>query len=473
MLDTNIILEADSYKAPHWLTFPPNTTKIFYYIESRGGKWKETETLGIMELTKKLARKVTQEMIEEAEVVLTMHGEPFNREGWEYIVNHHDGKLPLRVLAVPEGCIVPVKNALAVVYNTDPEAVWLGGYIEDIVMQSIWYPTTVGTLSREIKKNIKKFLIETADDEALLGLDFMLHDFGVRGVSSMESSRIGGASHLVNFKGTDNLPALVHIMKNYYDYKNKVAAFSVPAGEHSSIITWGRSREVDAYRNMLQKFSKYKIISIVADSYDVINAVKLFGTVLKDEVIAHEASQSGARVVIRPDSGDPAMTVLSVIRAIDDYFGHHVNKKGYKVLNHMRVLQGDGIEELSINHIMAVVKSAGYSIENLACFGMGGKLLQGVDRDTLKFAYKACAAIIDGKLVGVSKDPITDPGKKSKEGIPVLISDEYDKPVTKLVFSEIEFESLLQSKSWFEEVFINGYAYNNSTFDKIRERAAI
>ena len=37
------------------------------------------------------------------------------------------------------------------------------------------------------------------------GLPFKLHDFGARGVSSLESAMLGGMAHLVNFRGTDTL----------------------------------------------------------------------------------------------------------------------------------------------------------------------------------------------------------------------------------------------------------------------------
>lgn len=52
-------------------------------------------------------------------------------------------------------------------------------------------------------------------------------------------------------------------------------------------------------------------------------------------------------------------------------------------------------------------------------FGSGGGLRASVGymRDTLKFAYKASTSVCaDGSVLLMSKDPITDPGKESKEG---------------------------------------------------------
>lgn len=48
----------------------------------------------------------------------------------------------------------------------------------------IWYPITVATNSREQKKILAKYLMETSG--SLEGLEYKLHDFGYRGVSSQE-----------------------------------------------------------------------------------------------------------------------------------------------------------------------------------------------------------------------------------------------------------------------------------------------
>ena len=119
------------------------------------------------------------------------------------------------------------------VENTDPAVPWLTNYMETLLCQ-LWYPTTVATISREIKKDIARFLEETGD---IAGLPFKLHDFGFRGVSSVESAGIGGAAHLVNFMGTDTMQAL-EVAYNHYD--EPMAGFSIPSAEHSTIPSWCR-----------------------------------------------------------------------------------------------------------------------------------------------------------------------------------------------------------------------------------------
>ncbi len=408
-METNIILNTDSYKASHYLQYPPNTTKVFSYIESRGGDYDKTVFFGLQIFLKEyLSKPITRGMIEQASKFFELHGEPFNREGWEYILDVYAGYLPLIIKAVPEGMVIDTKNVLVTIENTDDNCFWLTSYVEPAILRAVWYGTTVATNSWSTKQVIKAALEETGD---VAGLPFKLHDFGARGVSSMESAGIGGAAHLVNFMGSDTITGIMYAME-YYNTTD-MAGFSIPAGEHSSYTSWGRENEVDAYRNMIERFGgKGKMFAAVSDSYDILNAVtNLWGGELKQEVL-----DSGATVVIRPDSGDPATVVCDVVRALDAAFGSTVNEKGFKVLHpSVRVIQGDGINEESIKSILRTLKWAGYSADNVA-FGQGGALLQIVNRDTLKFAMKTSAALVDGQWRDVYKDPVTDRGKTSKKG---------------------------------------------------------
>lgn len=420
----NICLDTDSYKVSMWKQYPEGTEYVYSYIESRGGRWAETEFLGVQAFAKRLASiRVTEQEVDIANAIWTAHGEPFNYDGWMYIVNEHGGKLPLEIRAAREGLVIPTKNVLATIVNTDPKCYWLTTWVETAALRAIWYPTTVGTQSWQIKQVILSYL-EKSGDSASIG--FKLHDFGARGVSSGESAGIGGAAHLVNFMGTDTMSGILHVMDVY---GSDVCGFSIPAAEHSTITSWGRSNEVDAYRNMVKQFGgEGKILAVVSDSYDIFNACKLWGTELKDDVI-----NSGATVVVRPDSGDPIEVLPSMMRILEDGFGSVRNAKGYKVLNNVRVIWGDGINQVSITSILrTMVDFHGWSADNFA-FGMGGALLQQIDRDTQKFAMKCSAAYINGEWVDVFKDPITDHGKVSKKGLVKLwkCGSEYESSVTK------------------------------------------
>lgn len=449
---TNIILDVDSYKVSMKDQYPPNTTGVYSYIESRGGEYDRTVFFGLQAYLKEyLANPITQEDIDEADAVLTPHGVPFPRDAWQYILDTHKGYLPVIIKAVPEGTVLRTRNVLATIENTDPKCFWLTTWLETALLRAIWYPTTVATQSWHIKQLILSYLKETGDES---GIAFKLHDFGARGVSSMESAALGGCAHLVNFAGTDTVSALLAASRYY---NAGTAGFSIPAAEHSTITAWGRDKESAAYANMLKQFAKPgSILAVVSDSYDIYNAAEnLWGEELRQQVI-----DSGATVVVRPDSGDPVEVNAKLIEILDSKFGHTVNAKGYKVLNNVRLIQGDGINYSVINDILGRFKSMGYSADNIA-FGMGGALLQIVNRDTLKFAMKASAVCIDGEWRAIAKDPITDSGKKSKKGRVTLYKDATgywsgieDWPTPALI-----------------TVFENGHLTKEYTFDQVRENS--
>jgi nicotinamide phosphoribosyltransferase len=212
-----------------------------------------------------------------------------------------------------------------------------------------------------------------------------------------------------------------------------------------------------------------KMLAAVSDSYDIYNACeKIWGEELRQEVI-----DSGATVVIRPDSGDPATVVSKVLRILAKKFGYTVNDKGYKVLNHVRVLQGDGINTESIGSILFnAVDLHSFSADNIA-FGQGGALLQGLDRDTMQFAMKCSSMEIDGRWVDVYKDPITDSGKRSKRGR--LAVHKYPKDS---VLAKGKTGGLVTAREdWMpnqlQVVFQDGEAYNRTTLAEIRQRANV
>ncbi len=450
----NVLLDTDSYKASHWLQYPPGTESMFSYVESRGGRYPATVFFGLQYILKTyLSQPLEQWMVDEAQAFYQAHGVPFNAEGFTDIVQRLDGRLPVRIRAVPEGSVVPVHNVLMTVESTDPKCFWLVSWLETMLLR-VWYPTTVATQSYYLRQLIYDYLVKTAD-QPNAEIDFKLHDFGARGVSSCESSGIGGMAHLVNFKGSDTVQGILYA--NRY-YNTPMAGFSIPAAEHSTMTAWGRSREVDAYRNMLQRFAQPgATVAVVSDSYDIWGAIaNLWGQQLRQQVI-----DSGATVVIRPDSGDPKTVVMRCLHLLEESFGTVKNTKGYKVLKHVRLIQGDGMNPQSIAEVLDAMMQQGYSASNVA-FGMGGALLQRVDRDTQRFAYKCSSININGQATPVFKDPATDPGKRSKAGHLDLIAD--DRGYRTVVLKEGQQEN----HSILETVYENGKQMKNYSLNEVR-----
>lgn len=454
----NIILSTDSYKLSHWRMYPPKTEYVESYFEARaGGEFKESVFFGLKYLlnTYLAGVQVTRDDIGEADQFCRTHfgQDLFNIEGWNHILDKHGGRLPVSIHAVPEGTVMPESNVLLTITNTDPKVPWLVNHLETLLVE-LWYPSTTATISRENKKVLKSGLERSAD--SLEMLPYMLHDFGFRGATSVESAALGGAGHLVNFVGTDTIAA-INLIKTHYG--EEMAGFSVPAAEHSTITSWGDTGEIDAYRHILQQFQD-GIVSVVSDSWDILYACNnIWGIQLKEAVLSNPSRV----VVIRPDSGDPTQMVPNVLGWLGHRFGYEINNKGYKVLPpQLRVIQGDGIDRRSLPRIVDAVLEKKWSLENLV-FGSGGGLLQDCTRDTLRYAMKACWAQVDGKSRDVYKKPATDPTKNSKRG--------QLKPIRQLNGTVRTVGIDDPGTDMMYEVFRDGDVWTNPSFEEIRARA--
>lgn len=456
----NFILNTDSYKYSHFAQYPPETAGISAYIESRrGGEYDDTLFFGLqMFLKEYLSQPVTRAHIDEAEELVTAHGLPFNRTGWETLVERHGGYLPLMIEALPEGMIVPAGTPMVQVRNTDPDFFWLPTFLETSLLRAVWYPSTVATVSWHVRQMIAEALARTCDDPGPV-LPFRLHDFGARGATSQEQAGLGGVAHLVSFLGTDTVAGLVAARKYYHE---PMAGFSIPAAEHSTMTSWGEEREAAAYENMIDQFDgEGKLVAVVSDSYDLFRAVQtIWGGQLKDKVKAMKGT-----LVVRPDSGDATRVPIDTIEMLGEIFGFSVNSKGYKVLAPcVRVIQGDGINPRTIRVLLEAMAERGWSAENLA-FGMGAGLLQKVNRDTLRFAMKANARQdADGNWHGISKDPKTDPGKASKRYRQAVVTED-GAPVA------VPLKDLADRDNLMRPVWENGELKVDWTFAEIRDRA--
>jgi nicotinamide phosphoribosyltransferase len=479
----NLILCSDAYKYSHHKFYPDKIEIVHSYLESRGGKFEKTVFYGLQIYLKKFLEGVaiTSHDVDEAfeylgdEKGCFGRDDVFDRTKFDYIVEKHGGKLPIRIKAVPEGTVVDFKNVLMTIENTDKNCAWLTNFLETILLQ-VWYPITVATLSREVKKIALKYFQKTTDHDAGtidFLLNFVLNDFGFRGVSSVESAMNGGSAHLVNFQGSDTVIANTVINDVYH---SKFRGMSIPATEHSIMTILGEDGEVDMMRRILTKFPT-GMVACVSDSYNIFRAcAEYIGGELK-ELILSRPSEAGNAFVVRPDSGDPAMTLKEVFKILFDKFGYTTNSKGYKVLPpQIRVIQGDGVNINSIAKIYAMLDDLKISAENLV-FGMGGKLLQAdINRDTQNFATKASFTVIDGVEHDVVKSPteIDEHGnfiksfKKSKSGRLKLVktANGYETVTSKDAGYDVAEDIMIP-------VFENGVVLKEHTFEEVRERASV
>jgi nicotinamide phosphoribosyltransferase len=406
--NSNPLIKTDSYKLSHYSQYPDGIEHVYSYIEARKGSYPVV-VMGIHEFVDQITGGLTDENVAELQEIALEHGVPFNEAGWHSLLcKYGDGisGFPVKVYGVPEGTVVNPSTPVATIVNTDPEFPWLTSFFETLFLRCVWYPSTIASRSRYVKTRISEFMVRTGADMSTL--PFKLVDFAARGVSSGDSSAYGGAGHLTQFQSTDNLEAIKYVKDNY---DGVMSGFSIAATEHSTVTSWGREHEKEMFERFVRvNGGKGKNYACVSDSYHILEALKIWKEL--EPVIL----EVGGTLIVRPDSGDPVLTPVKVISDLMDLFGYTLTDKGFKVLpDHIRVIQGDGVDELSIVRIMQRMVDNKFSIDNIA-FGMGGGLLQKVDRDTLGWAMKCSAARVSGVWRDVWKDPVGG-GKTSKRGL--------------------------------------------------------
>lgn len=408
---------ADSYKASHFKMYPEADLMVAYG-EFRCSYNKDPEDnrfvfFGIRYIIENFVGvQWTKQDVEMADAFYKTHNAgftpyPFPKDLFMKFVNENNGYFPVRIEALPEGTVANVHTPVYQIFATK-EYSRLITFLETILTQ-LWYPSTVATLSRRTRDLIEDGFKQSVDESAHFLIDSRLHDFGFRGCTCVEQSILGGTAHLLNFSGSDTMSACYYAQ--FYLNKGKPVAQSIPATEHSVMTSWRTERE--AIQNMIHEFGgENKVFAVVMDSYDYSNALnKVLPSIAPDHV------KKGGLIVLRPDSGDPVDCVVDALVAGEKAFGVTKNLKGYKIVNGMSCIQGDGINYHTVKAIIDAVQKEGYSVQNVA-FGMGGGLLQRVNRDTMSFATKlSFIKYKDGTTRDVMKRPKTDGGKFSLPGI--------------------------------------------------------
>jgi len=492
--------DTDAYKQIHHYLYHSDIRVMYDYMESRGGTFSDITPFGAQAIMMKdfLGSVITPQQVDrERKFYKRMFGMDgvYNYDAWMFIAKDLGGRLPLEVWAIPEGHNVPVRTPIltyfnthdvmdtivegqrAVVKNFGPQVAFLPGFIEP-KMFKVWSPTTICTYSQHCKKVIYDGLVETGSVE---NLPYMLWDFGLRGVSSRESAELGGGAHLVNFVGSDTLPAVDFVNEYYSDGQFDEdgdpiyqPAVGVRATEHSVMTLEGRFGEISVVRRILERCPT-GIIAMVADSYDLWNfAENIIGGEFREQIINREGT-----VVVRPDSGEPIPTMLKLLWILGEKFGFTVNDKGYKVLGtgkglgKIKTLQGEKNTYDAIYEMIRALKGAGWSLDNIACFGMGGALLQGHTRDSQNMAVKLSAYDdLAGNEHEVYKDPITDPGKYSKRGRFVVSEEQNERTgELKAVTRQLKQGEANPANNLLRPIYRNGEMLVHDDFETVRTRA--
>jgi len=551
--DDNFIIMTDSYKMTHHLLYPTGLRRVYSYMEPRGGEMPYTVFFGLQYYLKKYiaGRRITKEKIEDARQANIVHFgfDCFDDTMWYHILDKHDGHLPLKIKAVPEGTVVGVKNIVMDLVNMDREHCAALTNITETLLMKIWASCTVSAYNRLIKELITKYHALTSDLPSFL-IDYMHHDFGYRGTSSEETARLMAAAAMTGFKGTDTMGGL-SLIKKYYSpdgatWSECMGGFSVIASEHSVMCSYGgRHKEADAYLAIINKVKNHPkiksanplsgviILSLVSDTYNIYNVSHRILKQLENEFIGW-TNDNGIpiKIVVRPDSGVPANVlfgynetvkgivadkdVLStapndlcqrvaddmgisladaivlvekgVFEILFDQFGHSYNTKGFRVLHpQIGILQGDGVKLSVVDEFFQIMFHDYYKIDTMMLVvGSGGKNLQAHDRDEQKWAIKATEVDIDGEMVDgkcestripIEKNPITDPGKKSKKGdlklVRKQITDDPTKDWMNLVTLQEGQEGFREAVNVLVPVFENGEILVEYDFEEVRANSAV
>lgn len=396
-----------------------------------------------------------------------------------HIEDLHDlGYLPLKIKALKEGTLVPLRVPMLTVQNTDTRFFWLTNYIETLASCELWQSATSATIARKYRKILDKYAIETTGTTA--GVEFQGHDFSMRGMGGLQAAAKSGAGHLLSFVGTDTIPAVMYLEEHYNaNVENELVGCSVPASEHSVMCAGGKESEFKTYERLIKDIYPTGIVSIVSDTWDLWKVLSEIIEPLKDDILARDGGpESLDKVVIRPDSGDPVKIICGdpdapleslaskgVVEVLWDIFGGTTTDSGYKILDsHIGCIYGDAITTERCEEICRQLKLKGFASTNMV-YGIGSYTYQYNTRDTLGFAMKSTLCVVNGDEKKIFKDPITDDGtKKSATGAVAVFADDSGKLFYKdeLFLSEAE-DGLL------ELVFEDGVLLRDQSLAEIRE----
>lgn len=479
----NPLLLTDGYKADHRRQYPDGTTLVYSNWTPRKSRIEgvdEVVFFGLQYFIKKYIiedfendffKKPKAEVVKKYSRRLNNYLGP-NEIGTAHIEALHDlGYIPMVFKALPEGAAVPIRVPMFTMYNTLPEFFWLTNYFETLLSAVVWLPCNSATIARQYRKILDKYAEETSSAPEFV--DWQAHDFSMRGMGGIEAALTSSAGHLLSFTGTDTIPA-IDFLEDYYnaDSDTGLIAGSVPATEHSVMCMGTTEGEYETFKRLICDVYPKGIVSIVSDTWDLWKVLTDYLPRLKDKITSREG-----KVVVRPDSGDPADILCGnpagkteqekkgVIELLWDAFGGTVNAKGYKeLIPQIGAIYGDSITTGRAAEICERLKQKGFASTNVV-LGIGSFTYQYNTRDTFGFAMKATYGEVKGEGRAIFKDPITDDGtKKSAKGLMKVINESG----TYKLIDQVSWEE--EQTGELKEVFRDGKILIDQSLAEIREK---
>lgn len=479
-------LLADFYKISHREQYPDGTETIYSTWTPRTSRKEgitEVVAFGFQAFIKEYLidyfydnffSKTKQEVVDEYTRVIkcTLGKEVVDTQ---HIEDLHDlGYIPIKIKAVDEGTLIPIRVPMMTIENTNPKFFWVTNFLETLMSCQLWQPTTSATIAYQYRKILDKYAADTNGD--LSGVQFQGHDFSMRGMGSLESAMLSGSGHLLSFTGTDTIPA-INYLEQYYNanIESELVGCSIPATEHSVMCTYGKENEIEAYKRLITEVYPTGFASIVSDTWNLWEVLDKIIKPLKKEILNRDG-----RIVVRPDSGDPVEIICGningktederkgVVEILWDIFGGIITEQGYKQLDtHIGCIYGDAITVERCEEICKRLKSKGFASTNMV-YGIGSYTYQYNTRDTFGFALKSTYAVVNGEERMLFKDPITDDGVKKSQRGEVVVLNSSDGIIYKDGLNA-SGESMVKD-NLLTTVFENGKLIKNQSLHEIRSR---
>lgn len=483
----------DFYKTGHYRQYPEGTEYIYSNITARSDRLAnmlpdfdhKVVVAGIAGTIQWLVKDLWDQTFFQKDrgSVLLRYGRRMSTSlgegavGTEHFAALHDlGYLPIRIKALPEGSRVNLRVPFLTIENTLPEFYWVTNYIESALSAELWKVVNNATIAYEYRRLLDRYASLTGTP--LSFVDFQAHDFSLRGVGGVHDSAAHGIGHLFSFRGSDNIPS-IDFLEEYYNAEGDFIASGVPATEHSVMCVGGQDTELETYRRLIRDVYPSGIVSIVSDTWDYWNVLTNIASQLKEEILNRQPDSLGlAKVVFRPDSGDPERILCGdpdaepgspaakgSLQLLWELFGGTVNEAGFRELNpRVGLIYGDSITLTRAQSILENMYANKWASGNVV-FGIGSFSYQFHTRDTFGIAMKTTWAQVNGQPVEVMKDPITDRGtKKSAKGL-LRVEREGEN------FVLYEQQNREQEQSGeLQTVFENGKVTCEETLGKIRQR---
>lgn len=440
MKNTNAMLLIDFYKGCHNIMLPHGITKsVSYYTPrmSRVDMWQEVVHFGLQGFCKTYLIRYFNENffeVDHDEIMANytrIMDNCFGKEAYDpnkISELHKLGYLPIEIISVPEGTVVPMHCPIFGITNTHPNFAWVPQALESLISAEMWHPMIAATVGHSYRKIVNYWYERTCDDN--IPRARALGNFDFRGEECLQSAVKAAGGWCLSFLNTATVPAIPWLEDMYNcDCTKELVAFGSPSTEHAVMCSNYAvdGDEITLLRRLLTEIYPNTSFSAVLDSYDYWNVVENILPQLKSEILAHNGC-----FLVRGDSGDCVDVVTKTVFKLWEIFGGTINSKGYKVLNpHVKAIYGDSITIQRCEEIYRILDEYGFACSNVA-LGVGSFSFQCVEenntlkpftRDTFSSCIKATYCEIDGKPTPIFKDPKDGGFKRSQKGCCVVYLD--------------------------------------------------